>query len=83
MLGFVEREYLRLLYSTAAVFVYASLYEGFGFPILEAMACGAPVASSNRSSLPEIAGDAAVDLTKGRDGKGGSFRPKFHPFAMQ
>lgn len=60
LLGFIEREHLRVLYNAASAFVYASLYEGFGFPLLEAMACGAPVAASNRTSLPEIAGDAAL-----------------------
>jgi glycosyltransferase involved in cell wall biosynthesis len=48
------------LYSAAAVFVFPSLYEGFGMPVLEAMACGAPVVTSNNSALPEVAGDAAV-----------------------
>lgn len=51
---------LRVLYSRAALFVFPSRYEGFGFPILEAMACGAPVITSNCSALPEIAGDAAL-----------------------
>ena len=48
------------LYSEADVFVYPSLYEGFGLPVLEAMACGCPVITSNVSSLPEVAGDAAI-----------------------
>lgn len=49
-----------LLYSAATAFVFPSLYEGFGIPVLEAMACGAPVLTSNSSSLPEVAGDAAL-----------------------
>jgi len=51
---------LTLLYSHAEVFVFPSLYEGFGLPVIEAMACGAPVITSNRASLPEVAGDAAL-----------------------
>ena len=47
------------LLSAAAVFLYPSLYEGFGLPVLEALACGCPVVTSNRASLPEVAGDAA------------------------
>ena len=50
---------LSLLYSAAAVFAYPSLAEGFGLPVVEAMACGAPVLTSSTSSLPEVAGDAA------------------------
>ena len=51
---------LPLLYNAASVFVYPSLYEGFGFPPLEAMACGVPVITSNKSSLPEIVGEAGI-----------------------
>ena len=47
------------LYAAASAVIYPSLYEGFGLPLLEAMAAGVPVACSNRSSLPEIGGDAA------------------------
>jgi len=58
--GFVSDTDLPALYSSAAVFAYPSLYEGFGFPVLEAMACGTPVVTSNVSSLPEVVEDAAV-----------------------
>jgi glycosyltransferase involved in cell wall biosynthesis len=59
-LGFVPVATLRVFYQAAAAFVFPSLYEGFGLPPLEAMACGTPVVASNRSSLPEVVGDAAV-----------------------
>ena len=58
--GFTGFEDLSALYSGAAALVYTSLYEGFGQPILEAMKVGCPVITSNTSSLPEVAGDAAV-----------------------
>lgn len=57
--GYVPDADLPLLYNAADVFCYPSLYEGFGLPVLEAMACGAPVITSNASSLPEVAGTAA------------------------
>lgn len=57
---FVEEEDLPALYNGADLFVFPSLYEGFGLPVLEAMACGTPVVTSNTASLPEVAGDAAV-----------------------
>ena len=60
LLGFVPDEDLAGLYSGAQVFVYPSLEEGFGLPVLEAMACGCPVVTSGVSSLPEIGGQAAV-----------------------
>jgi glycosyltransferase involved in cell wall biosynthesis len=56
----VSQDYLVKLYNEACVFIYASLYEGFGIPILEAMACGCPVITSHRGSMKEIAGDAAL-----------------------
>lgn len=58
--GFVPDNDLSALYSGAKVFVYPSLYEGFGLPVLEAMACGCPVITSNVSSLLELAGNAAL-----------------------
>jgi glycosyltransferase involved in cell wall biosynthesis len=59
-LGFVPIDVLRIFYDTAKVFVFPSLYEGFGLPPLEAMAHGTPVVTSNTSSLPEVVRDAAV-----------------------
>ena len=58
--GYLPREELRQLYNQASLFVYPSIYEGFGFPVLEALACGVPVITANTSSLPEVAGEAAV-----------------------
>ncbi len=58
--GYVPDEDTSALMSAATLFVFASLYEGFGLPVLEAMACGTPVVCSNTSSLPEVAGDAAL-----------------------
>jgi alpha-1,3-rhamnosyl/mannosyltransferase len=61
-LGYVDRDDLPALYSGAAVFAFPSLYEGFGLPVLEAMACGTPIVCGDGSSLPEVAGDAAVTV---------------------
>lgn len=58
--GYVNDSELPALYSAASLTVYPSVYEGFGFPILESMACGTPVVASNISSIPEVAGDAAI-----------------------
>ena len=60
LIGRVDEDDLHALYASAECFVYPSLYEGFGLPVLEAMASGAPTVVSNSSSLPEISGDAAV-----------------------
>src|SRR6202166_2215582 len=59
-MGFVPIEVLRIFYDAAKIFVFPSLYEGFGLPPLEAMAHGTPVVTSNTSSLPEVVGNAAV-----------------------
>lgn len=58
--GFVTDAELRGLYKETVALIFPSLYEGFGLPILEAMACGAPVAAADRSSLPEVCGNAAL-----------------------
>jgi glycosyltransferase involved in cell wall biosynthesis len=59
-LGYLPEETLAVMYRLAGVFVFPSVYEGFGLPPLEAMASGTPVVTSNVSSLPEVAGDAAA-----------------------
>ena len=61
-LGFVDDDLLPALYSGASLFAFPSLYEGFGLPVLEAMACGVPAIISSSSSLPEVGGDAALQL---------------------
>jgi glycosyltransferase involved in cell wall biosynthesis len=60
VLGYVDKAELGRLYAGAAVFLYPSIYEGFGLPIIEAMACGAPVVTSSTASAPEVAGGAAI-----------------------
>ncbi|EKD90508.1 MAG: hypothetical protein ACD_31C00002G0007 [uncultured bacterium] len=59
-LGFIDTNDLACLYNRAKMLIYPSNYEGFGLPVLEAMACGCPVISSNRTSIPEIAGNGAI-----------------------
>jgi glycosyltransferase involved in cell wall biosynthesis len=59
-MGLIPDEDLPAFYSGAAVFIYPSLFEGFGLPVLEAMACGTPVVASDRASLPELTGDASL-----------------------
>lgn len=59
---FIDNEDLSIIYSNALCFFFISLYEGFGLPVLEAMQCGTPVVTSNTTSLPEVAGDAAILL---------------------
>lgn len=61
--GRPHTEELPALYSGARIFVYPSLYEGFGLPPLEAMVCGTPVVTSNTSSLPEVVGEAGVTVS--------------------
>ena len=76
-LGYLPEETLAVMYRLAGVFVFPSLYEGFGLPPLEAMASGTPVVTSNVSSLPEVAGDAAVlvDLRSAGDRRRHLSRP--------
>ncbi|MCC6805145.1 MAG: glycosyltransferase family 4 protein, partial [Anaerolineae bacterium] len=61
-IGFAADDDLPALYSAALITALPSLYEGFGIPVLESMACGTPVVTSNVSSLPEVAGDAALTV---------------------
>ncbi|OQY31441.1 MAG: hypothetical protein B6243_08540, partial [Anaerolineaceae bacterium 4572_5.2] len=60
--GYLPQEDLPLWYNASDLFVYPSHFEGFGLPVLEAMACGTPVITSNVSSLPEVAGEAGILL---------------------
>jgi glycosyltransferase involved in cell wall biosynthesis len=61
-IGRVDEPVLRALYRRATAFIYPSRYEGFGLPVLEAMASGTPVIASNAASIPELAGDGAILL---------------------
>jgi glycosyltransferase involved in cell wall biosynthesis len=60
ILGFVADEDLPAIYNLAGAFAFPSLYEGFGLPVLEAMACGTPVVAADNSSLPEVVGEAGL-----------------------
>ena len=67
MKGYVKDEELPVLYSNALMFIYPSLYEGFGLPVLEAMKCGCPVITSDVSSLPEVIGNAGIQINPKND----------------
>ncbi len=67
MKGYVKDGELPALYSNALMFIYPSLYEGFGLPVLEAMKCGCPVITSNVSSLPEVIGEAGIKINPDND----------------
>ena len=65
--GYIDETKLSKYYSNALCFIYPSLYEGFGLPVLEAMQCGCPVITSNVSSLPEVIGDAGIQIDPNND----------------
>ena len=67
VLGYVKDKDIPKLYSNALMFIYPSLYEGFGLPVLEAMKCGCPVITSNVSSLPEVIGQAGIQINPKND----------------
>ena len=82
--GYLPDDALPLWYNAAEVFAYVSWYEGFGLPILEAMACGTPVVASNNTSLPEVAGDAALLVAPGDvDAVRGSLQQCLHDHALR
>lgn len=66
VINFVQDADKEFVYNLASLFVYPSFFEGFGFPVLEAMSCGAPVITSNISSLPEVAGEGAIMVDPGK-----------------
>ena len=63
--GYIFRDELQYYYKKALCLLFPSIYEGFGFPVLEAMSCGTPVITSNVSSMPEISGNAAITVNPG------------------
>ena len=66
-IGYVDDEDMSALYSGAEIFVFPSLYEGFGIPVLEAMKCGCPVITSNTTSMPEVIGDCGIQINPMED----------------
>ena len=64
---YIEEQDLRHYFSNALCFIYPSLYEGFGLPVLEAMQCGCPVITSDTSSLPEVIGEAGIKINPTSD----------------
>ncbi len=78
-LGHVDDATLADLYRAAAVTAYPSLYEGFGLPVVEAMACGCPVVASDRGALPEVAGDAAILVEPSAHGIADGLRRALEP----
>ena len=79
VLGYVPLSELSALYRRASVFAFPSLDEGFGMPVLEAMAAGAAVLTSDRSALPEVAGDAALLVDPAKRGSDGRISARTHP----
>ena len=67
LLGYVDDDDLPKLYSNALFFIFPSKYEGFGLPVLEAMACGCPTITSNTSSLPEVIGETGIQVNPNND----------------
>lgn len=67
-LGFVDSHFLPGLYSGAEAFIFPSLHEGFGLPVLEALACGSPILAANNSSIPEVVGEAGILFKSGKKG---------------
>ena len=65
--GYIQENELRNYFSNALCFIYPSLYEGFGLPVLEAMQCGCPVITSNKSSLPEVIGECGIQINPLKD----------------
>jgi glycosyltransferase involved in cell wall biosynthesis len=82
--GWIDAPTLAALYRAAHLFVFPSKYEGFGFPVLEAMLAGVPVVSSNATSLPEVTGDAAVSIDPSDDAQlAGAMRKTFEDEALR